>query len=329
MTHLAGKAEPKLWPDWVANSIQMGLVVLNSQGCVHYFNDWMLERSGLSHEQVMGHSLLEVFPELALGRFGLALNACLDNGLPSILSNSLNPTPFPLFDDPMQRAQAVRVQQSVRIFRSPTQVGVDFQVLIEISDVSGAVRRERLLREQAFKLKMLSSIDPLTGLANRRSLDAVLDKEFRRASRGKLWLGLIMIDIDVFKPFNDNYGHPAGDRCLVQVAGAMQQFLNRPHDLVARYGGEEFVAVLPETDLHGAVAVARRLRLAVESLRIPHSQSSHGGVVTVSQGVSAMLPTVGGNFESLITQADMALYEAKRSGRNRVAALPQGDSSVE
>ena len=312
------------WPTWVADSIQMGLVVVDLDGKVCLFNRWMVESSGLPFEQVQGKNLFDIFPELSLGRVGVALNACLHSGLPAVLSNSLNPAPFPLYSDAQQRAQGVRRQQSVRIMRAPKQEGTPLQVLIEIADVAGAVRRERMLKEQALELKKLSAFDALTGLANRRSLDDVLGREFRRAARGKLPMAIVMVDIDLFKPFNDTYGHPAGDRCLMDVAKAMQGLVNRPGDMVARYGGEEFIVVLPETDLEGAVAVARELRLGVQALRISHSISRHAGVVTISQGVAASVPTVSDTFESLIAQADVALYAAKRAGRNRVAALRGG-----
>lgn len=315
----AAAASP--WPTWVVDHVQMGLVVLDLQGRICLFNRWMADSSGLSLEQVVGRNVFEVFPDVLSGRVGMALKACLQSGLPAVLSNSLNPTPFPLYSDARQRAQGVRRQQSVRILRSPGAPGAAMQVLIEVVDVSGAVRREHLLQEQALELKKLSAFDSLTGLANRRSLDDMLDREFRRASRASLPIAVVMIDIDLFKPFNDAYGHPAGDRCLVDVARTMQGLVNRPGDLVARYGGEEFIVVLPETDLDGAVAVARELRTGVHQLGIAHSSSSHDAVVTISQGVAAVVPSRTDIFEGLIAKADVALYAAKRAGRNRIAAL--------
>lgn len=320
---IAGSSTAR-WPTWVADCIQMGLVVVDLDGRICLFNRWMADGSGLPAEQVIGKNLFEIFPELSVGRLGSALKACLVSGLPAVLSNSLHPSPFPLYSDAQQRELGLRRQQSVRIMRAPNQDGTGMQVLIEVADVSSAVRRERLLKEQALELKKLSSFDALTGLANRRSLDDVLGREFRRAARGKLPIAIVMVDIDLFKPFNDTYGHPAGDRCLIDVAHAMQGLVNRPGDLVARYGGEEFIVVLPETDLEGAVAVARELRLGVQALHISHASSRHDGFVTISQGVAACIPTLDGTFESLIAQADVALYAAKRAGRNRVAALRGG-----
>ena len=135
-----------LWPTWVADSVQTGLIVLDLQGRVCLFNRWMVHSSGLAFEQVVGRNVFEVFPELSTGRAGVALKACLLSGLPAVLSNSLNPSPFPLYSDARQRAQGVRRQQSIRIFRSPPLEDGGMQVLIEISDVSSAVARERKLQ---------------------------------------------------------------------------------------------------------------------------------------------------------------------------------------
>jgi two-component system sensor histidine kinase/response regulator len=135
-----------LWPTWVADSVQTGLIVLDLQGRVCLFNRWMVQSSGLKFDAVAGRNVFDVFPELASGRAGVALRACLVSGLPAVLSNSLNPTPFPLFSDARQRDLDVRRQQSVRIFRSPPRDDGGVQVLIEINDVSSAVARERKLQ---------------------------------------------------------------------------------------------------------------------------------------------------------------------------------------
>jgi two-component system sensor histidine kinase/response regulator len=135
------------WSTWVADSIQMGLIVLDEQGRVCLFNHWMSQSSGLSFAQVAGRNLFDIFPELSIGRVGMALKTCLETGLPAVLSNSLNPTPFPLFADAQQKTLGVRRQQSVRIMRSPQTEGSASQVLIEVVDVSAAVRRERKLQE--------------------------------------------------------------------------------------------------------------------------------------------------------------------------------------
>ena len=131
--------------------------------------------------------------------------------------------------------------------------------------------------------------DPLTGIGNRRLFDDALQKEHRRAARAQTPLALLMLDVDHFKAFNDTYGHPAGDSCLVAVAAAIASVAQRPADLAARYGGEEFALLLPEIDVTGAVAIAERLRDALRQLGLPHARGLDG-TVTVSIGVAVIWP---------------------------------------
>ena len=135
------------WPSWVADQVQSGLVVLELDGRIALFNQWMAQSSGLASDAVCNRSIFEVFPELVGSRAGAALQACLDQGMPALLSNRLNPHPFPLFADEGQRAQGIRRQQMVRICRSPASRGGDAQVLVEINDVSSAVAREKTLQQ--------------------------------------------------------------------------------------------------------------------------------------------------------------------------------------
>jgi diguanylate cyclase (GGDEF)-like protein len=179
--------------------------------------------------------------------------------------------------------------------------------------------------QHAYKtLHRQSEIDPLTGIANRRYFMKQVEKEYRRAIRKQSPVTLIMADIDFFKRYNDTYGHLEGDTCLKRVAEAMKATLKRPGDCIARYGGEEFVIMLPDTPLHNALHVAKRLRAAVEALQIPTSASSCAKVVTVSLGVASVLPEEA-SYEVLAKMADDALYRAKKMGKNRVEAgeLPQ------
>ena len=166
-------------------------------------------------------------------------------------------------------------------------------------------------------LKTLSAIDSLTNIANRRFLDHYLDEEWRRASRSGTYLSVIMSDIDHFKLYNDNYGHQMGDEALKKVAAALKVTVHRPGDLVARYGGEEFIVVLQDTDIHSAIQLAEKMALATFSLNIPHDKSSFK-CVTLSVGVSSVIPNKDLLPETLISEADKALYKAKANGRNRV-----------
>jgi diguanylate cyclase (GGDEF)-like protein len=174
------------------------------------------------------------------------------------------------------------------------------------------------LRRANEVLRQSSARDGLTGLANRTRFEEFMDREWRRALRERTPVSLIMLDIDHFKPYNDNYGHQEGDECLKKVAAVIAETIKRPADLAARYGGEEFMAVLPDTDMHGALEIAEQLRISVELLRVPHAHSSAANIVTVSIGVASLSPVHGMDHSSLIKLADTALYAAKRDGRNRV-----------
>ena len=174
------------------------------------------------------------------------------------------------------------------------------------------------LAEANLTLQKLSSLDGLTGIANRRSFDETLHKEWNRAMRNKKSLGIIMLDIDFFKLYNDHYGHQGGDNCLNIVANGLESAIHRETDFLARYGGEEFSAVLPDTDLAGAVKVAEEMRFAIADLRLEHAKSKVSDIVSVSLGVSAMIPLLGTDPEVLIAAADQALYKAKEDGRDMV-----------
>lgn len=177
-----------------------------------------------------------------------------------------------------------------------------------------------LLISANLKLHNLSSQDGLTGIANRRKLDDVLEKEWKRMYREKKPLSLILFDIDFFKLYNDYYGHQAGDTCLKSVAHAIAKSFNRSGDLAARYGGEEFLSVMPNTDINGALHMAELIRVAVEKLEIEHVKSNISPYVTLSLGVSSCIPGPGLSIEKLIEAADKSLYMAKQQGRNRTVS---------
>ena len=168
------------------------------------------------------------------------------------------------------------------------------------------------------ELQRLSSLDGLTGVANRRQFDETLEQEWQRALRTNMPLSLIFADIDFFKRYNDHYGHQAGDDTLKKVAEALSKTVHRPADLVSRYGGEEFVMVLPDTTLEGATAVADKVLKCVRDLNIPHENSDSNDRVTLSIGVATLSPADSDKPEKLVEAADKALYRAKEAGRNRV-----------
>jgi diguanylate cyclase (GGDEF)-like protein len=174
-------------------------------------------------------------------------------------------------------------------------------------------------KEMEAELKRLANVDGLTQVANRRRFDECLQNEWRRCMREKHPLSLILCDVDSFKPYNDTYGHQAGDETLIKIAQAIVKSVKRPGDLVARYGGEEFAVVLPNTHAAGAMEVGEIIRAQVRGLQIANIKSLVGGYVTVSLGVSTIIPTDQFSAELLIAAADRALYQAKSQGRDRVS----------
>ncbi|MDH4100247.1 MAG: diguanylate cyclase [Nitrospirota bacterium] len=186
------------------------------------------------------------------------------------------------------------------------------------------VKNQIELKVQRDMLAELANLDGLTGVKNRRAFDEYLRREWLRAVRYRHPVSLLMIDIDNFKCFNDHYGHVAGDDCLKTVAITMVKTIERPSDLLARYGGEEFACLLPETASDGALRVAHRMRENIVSLNIPHAYSDVSDVVTVSIGVATAFPCREMPPELLIKTADDQLYDAKRTGRNRVLGTEVG-----
>ena len=181
-------------------------------------------------------------------------------------------------------------------------------------------RKEALekLEEANKKLQLLSSLDGLTGIANRRHFDDFLDREWRRSVREKSPLSLIFMDLDYFKKYNDGYGHLAGDECLKKVANKASEMMSRPGDLAARYGGEEFVIVLGSTETKTAEDLAEKVRSGIEEMKLPHKYREGGSLVTTSLGVAGCCPDKTKSTTELIKTADEALYKAKEEGRNKV-----------
>ncbi|MBF0339598.1 MAG: diguanylate cyclase [Magnetococcales bacterium] len=170
-------------------------------------------------------------------------------------------------------------------------------------------------------LQDMVSVDGLTGIPNRRRFDEYLEQEWNRSLRDRTPFSVILLDVDFFKLFNDNYGHAAGDECLKQVGRALASAMVRTIDMVARYGGEEFVCILPTTDNAGLLVVGERLRASVEALRLPHALSKVAPHVTVSLGGATAIPVAcDTTAQGLLLLADQRLYKAKDGGRNRLMA---------
>lgn len=299
------------------NRLEEGIILLDAEGCVLFWNVWMERMSGIPMSLAKGNTLPETFPSLATSRVPSAIAWALQRKLPSLLSTSLNPSPFPLgVDDRV-------VEQSIRVIPMKTQDESWF-CMVQITDVTQMVDRERIFRQRARQLRDLSFVDPLTNVANRRRFQDYLDSEARRHQRRGDAMSLILLDVDYFKHYNDTYGHVSGDHCLIQICMIVNTTLHRGGDMLARVGGEEFAILLPETCAEGAARVAEEIRAAVESAAISHADSSVARVVTVSLGVASAKMTKAIGSGDLYSAADGALYDAKDSGRNRFCQLVLG-----
>jgi diguanylate cyclase (GGDEF)-like protein len=188
----------------------------------------------------------------------------------------------------------------------------------EMPVVRARVRNHINLKRKTELLEKLALLDGLTNIPNRRRFDEVLRLEWKRAARNHASLSLLMIDVDHFKAFNDNYGHGAGDECLRRVAYSLNKALFRAGDVVARYGGEEFAVVLPKCNADNARNVAERIRATVETLNILHRYADAADHITVSIGYAALVPNQNGDPHALVEAADRSLFLAKQGGRNRV-----------
>ena len=183
-------------------------------------------------------------------------------------------------------------------------------------DINARKKTEEKLISLQKELEELSFKDGLTGVANRRMFDSIMEVEWANARRNNQPLSLIMLDIDYFKQYNDHYGHIQGDESLKRVGQVLSSAATRARDFLARFGGEEFVLVLPETDADAAQKVAERCRKLIFKEQIPHAKSEASQVLTVSLGVSTIVPTHKDNSMEFIEAVDRLLYQAKQKGRN-------------
>lgn len=234
-------------------------------------------------------------------------------------------------EDPKIKSEAFAIGASDYLVKFPDRIELLARVRAHSRSYLAQQQRDQAYRELRMlkielerknaELESLSCRDGLTGVLNRRAFDDYLNKEWLRCLREGTNLGLLLVDIDHFKDYNDNYGHQEGDECLRRVAFALGGALKRPSDIVARYGGEEFAVILPDTKSDGCMMIGEALRMGVVDLQVAHAHSSAADHVSISVGVASMQPQPGQTPAELVRVADKALYEAKAQGRNRCCAL--------
>jgi len=239
-------------------------------------------------------------------------------------------------DDPVTKAQAFKAGANDYVVKLPDSIELIARLRyhsaayiskLQRDDAYRALRASQMkLEEVNMQLLRLANLDGLTELINRRRFDERMAEEWLRAMRNRSPLTLIMFDIDMFKQYNDKFGHLDGDECLKQIGRAAQRLFSRPADTVARYGGEEFIVLLPETDSSGATQVAEKLRTEIENLQIPNPDSTVVPFITISLGVTTIVPAVNSDPGEGLKLVDEALYRAKDAGRNCFsAAVPPAD----
>ena len=291
----------------VFESVNIGLVVIDKDHTVRHWNRWMFLHSGIAQEQIIGASIFDFFPDLNSPKFLRNCKTVLTFGNFSFFSQKLHHFLFPFKPVGSFDTKFEYMQQSCSMGPLRGEDNSMTSVFLIVQDVTELAAYEQRLIEMNIK-------DALTGVYNRRYLETRLKEECERHRRHARKLSLVMVDIDYFKKVNDTYGHQCGDFVLKGVSAEIASHI-RITDCLARYGGEEFCCLLPETELTNAITLAERFRILVESLNLTY-QNTNQVNVTISLGVSELADN--DSPESLLKKADEALYEAKRTGRNRV-----------
>lgn len=291
-----------------------GIFTVNDMGLVATANPAAHKILGYQQEALFGEAIQSILPEVA--DFGAAM-------IQKTIIGSSNETTARHKD-----GNVFPIELSV----SETRFGGRVVLTCIIRDITERKNQELALNDALMQLRQskeqllvsnkelekTTRIDPLTQIANRRYFDEVYEREFKRGRRNQNTLGILMIDVDHFKAYNDFYGHQQGDECLKSVARVINESVRRPADLVARYGGEEFIVLMPETDREGLIIIAENISQTLRALRIEHEGSPVAGHVTISIGAFLVIPQQFMSKAELIKRADEALYDAKELGRNQV-----------
>lgn len=301
----------------ITNALHVGLIVLDEQARVVLWNHWMDTHSGIAADNALGHTLWDIFPNEEHGRLSDSIKYAIGNCLPSVISPALQHQPIlPLYQRGADKAEDRRMEVLMHIVPLVLETA-ERGCLIQVSDMTAAVMRERLLRQQADALRRAKESDILSGLSNRMSFDRALAQEARRLASEDGSLGMIMIEIDDYRRLVDTQGKAEGDTCISHLGQLLRDSLPGPEAIAARYGNDQFVILLPDADEAAICLLADTLCTSAVGLEIPHPQSDTSPYVTISLGACVIRASSGHDTTTLVSGAEIALYQAKSEGRNR------------
>lgn len=294
----------------ICNMMNLGIAVVDKDFKVHYWNRWLELNSGIPAEKIIGAKIFDFFPSLNNSKFVRNCKSLFTFGNYYFLSQKLHHYIFPFKPTSTLDFKFEYMQQSGSLFPIRSESNEIEYICITVNDVTELVAYEQKLLE-------ITKRDVLTGIYNRRYLEERIKEEFEKHKRYHRPLSLIVFDLDHFKKINDTYGHQYGDYILKSSVSAVIPCL-RNIDIFARYGGEEFCCILPETEMNAALHVAERIRTTIATQK--YSFSDKPVKTTISLGVSEINDNTE-STDSLFKNADDALYEAKKTGRNKVVSV--------
>ncbi|MAA96165.1 MULTISPECIES: sensor domain-containing diguanylate cyclase [unclassified Arsukibacterium] len=309
--------------DWLSGpllqQLNSGVILLNTQLQIVYINPYICRRADIQLESVQGKDIFSVFTDAPKAWLSRKLNSVLSLQSPAFSSWEQRQYLFKLPHlRPVSSANEYMAQNCNMLPLTEPVTGEHYVCLL-IEDATDAYVYQNQLQQSNLQLQQVNRLDGLTGVLNRNYWQQQLEVEVQRAARYQHPLSLLFFDLDKFKRLNDDYGHQAGDLVLIEVAKLIGSLL-RETDLFGRYGGEEFAIILPDTPLDGAIEVAKRICRRVAATPIAYKQQNL--MTSVSVGVSQF--SSADSADDLIQQADLALYQAKRNGRNQVVTYYPG-----
>ena len=299
----------------VIDNLEVGVIIINAEGRVVRWNHWLAARNCHSGEQADGQLLFDLMPEIVGTRLELAIAHAIRDRMPSLLSPALHGTLLPLYQTDEDRQRNRRMHQLIHVIPL-TDAPLQAACLIQINDVTATVSRERVLRQQAENLRRNSFVDPLTGIYNRRKFDELFALEFAKAHRLQKPIAMIMVDVDHIGAYTEWYGSEQRDLVLRDIAAEFKAAIQPAGDILARFDNEKFALALPGMEEKAACLFAENLRLRVGTLKIANESVTDGKHVTVSLGVAVMLPEATADTHTLLSSADVALYQASHEGGN-------------